>query len=137
MKKVLPIILIGLTCAAIYLLFFANEKKHDMRHVSEDLTISAVELYADFREDESAANQKFLNKTVIVQGEIIEVNKDKNGMPRIKLFSKGTSFGVQCSLDKESRHKRQEFHKGEMVKFKCICMEYYNDVALTNCVEQK
>ena len=108
----------------------------DMNAAKADLAISAIELYADFREDESAANEKFLNKTVVVQGEIMDVSEGKNGMPRLKLFSKGTSFGVQCLMDKESQHKRLEFHLGEMVVLKCICMDYYNDVELTNCVEQ-
>ena len=136
MKKVLPFVLVGLTVASIYLLFFAEDKQFDMKKAKEDMTISAIELYADFREDESAANQQFLNKTVIVQGEVIEVGKGKNGMPRLKFFSKGNTFGVQATMDKESAHQRHEFHKGETVILKCICMDYYNDVELTNCVEQ-
>lgn len=108
-----------------------------MHSATADLSISAIELYADFRQDESAANEKYLNKTVVVQGEVIAISKGKNGMPRLKLFSKGTSFGVQCLLDKESPHQRLEFHEGEMVTMKCICMDYYNDVELTNCVEQR
>lgn len=107
-----------------------------MHSAPPDLTISAPELYAAFRQDESAANEMFINKTVIVQGEIMEMNKGTGGMPRLKLYSKGTSFGVQCTLDAQSKHPRLEFHPGEVVSLKCICMDYYNDVELTNCVEE-
>lgn len=136
MKKLLPVLAFILILVAIYFLFFPKRKTSaDMHHATADLTVSAIELYADFRQDESAANEKYLNKTVVVQGEVMAISQGKNNMPQLKLFSKGTSFGVQCLLDKESQHRRLEFHEGEMVTMKCICMDYYNDVELTNCVE--
>lgn len=137
MKKYLPVLAFILVLLAIYFLFFPKQRTSDMHQATADLSISAIELYADFRQDESAANEKYLNKTVVVQGEVIAISKGRNNMPQLKLFSNGTSFGVQCLLDKESQHQRLEFHEGEMVTMKCICMDYYNDVELTNCVEQR
>ncbi|MEO1258056.1 MAG: hypothetical protein AAFZ15_04640 [Bacteroidota bacterium] len=135
MKKILPLLAIVLIAGATYFLFFAEKPSTDMHQAKSDLTLSAIELYADFRQDEAAANEKFLNKTLVVQGEVIDVSAGKNGMPQLKLYSKGTSFGVKCLMDKESQQKRMEYHLGEIVKLKCICMDYYNDVELTNCVE--
>ena len=137
MKKSLPLLALLLIAVATYFLFFGDSPPSDMRHTKSDLSLTAIELYADFREDEAAANEKFLNKTLVVHGEVIDVKTGKNGMPRLKLFSKGTSFGVQCLMDKESKQARMEYHLGEIVKLKCICMDYYNDVELTNCVEVK
>lgn len=135
MKKALLITSGFLLIGIAYFVFFGEKQPVDMNQVKEDLTISATELYADYRQDESAANEKFLNKTVVVSGEIIEIEKGRNGMPRLKLYSGGQSFGVQCLFDKESTHRRLEFHRGEQVTLKCICSDYYNDVELTNCVE--
>ena len=105
-----------------------------MHRAKPDISISAIELYADFRQDEAAANEKFLNKTVVVQGEVEDVGKGRNGMPKIKLASNDSQYGVVCSLDPESSHRRREFHLGEMITLKCICMDYYTDVEMTNCV---
>ena len=135
MKKFLLLLAFLALLIIIYFLFFPKKPTSNMHQAKEDMTISAIELYADFRQDESAANEKYLNKTVVVEGEVIDVSKGRKGMPQLKLFSKGTSFGVQCLLDKESEHRRLEFHQGENVVLKCICMDYYNNVELTNCVE--
>jgi len=136
MKKILPLIAIVAVVVIAYFILLPKKEKTTMQQAKPDLTISAPELYAAFRQDESAANEQYLNKTVTVLGEIMEVGKSKNGMPRLKLFSKGRSFGVQCTLDAQSPHLRLEYHPGESVSLKCICMDYYNDVELTNCVEE-
>ncbi len=136
MKKFLPLIAFLAILIIAYFLFFPKKPTSNMHQAKVDMAISAIELYADFRQDETAANEKFLNKTVVVEGEVIGISTGKNGMPQLKLFSEGTSFGVRCLLDKESEHKRLEFHQGETVTLKCICMDYYNDVELTNCVEK-
>lgn len=136
MKKLLPYLVFVVAVFLIYHFLFSNTRSEGMHQATPDLSISAPELYAEFRQDESAANERFLNKTITIQGEIMEITKGKNGMPKLKLFSKGTTFGVQCTLDAESKHRRQEFHLGEVVSFKCICSDYYNDVELTNCVEE-
>lgn len=136
MKKLLPpligILLIG---AAFYFLLKGNQKE-GMQAAVPDITISAAELFADFYEDESAANQKYLNKTIEVKGEITDIKKGRNGMPKLMLAAKHPTFGVLCTFDAQSEHPRQEFHPGEEVVLKCICMDYYNNVELTNCVEK-
>lgn len=135
MKKFLPIIGLIFIILAAFFLFLPKNTTADMHQASSDLSVDAITLYADFRADETVANEKYLNKTLIVKGEVMDVIKSSNGLPKLKLFSNGTTFGVSCVMDKESEHQRQEFHKGEQVQLKCICMDYYNDVALTNCVE--
>ena len=107
-----------------------------MHRVKADLSVSAVALYADFQQDEAAANEKYLNKTIVVNGEIVDIGDARKGMPKLKLASKDNQYGVVCSMDPESPHRRKEYHKGEIVTLKCICMDYYNDVELTNCVEK-
>ena len=143
MKKLLPpllgILLIG---AVFYFLLKGNQQK-GMHATTSDMTISAVELFADFQQDESAANQKYLNKTVEIKGEISDIKKGRNGMPKLTLAAnpayrtgRHPTFGILCTFDAQSKHPRQEFHLGEEVVLKCICMDYYNNVELTNCVEK-
>lgn len=135
MKRYLPLVLlILLVGVAVFLLMNAPEEK-GMHGVKPDISVEAPTLFAEFYNDEAAANEKYLNMVVVVTGTISKVSKNGNGLTVLHLESNTNTGSVKCILDPDSEHNRHEFHRGELVQLKGICSDFYQDVKLTSCVE--
>lgn len=134
MKKLLPVLAFLLVCTALYLLL---RQSHDpgMRGKKPDLSVEAPTLFADFVADESAANEKYLNKVLVVTGTVQGFVSKNSGPPTLRLETNSTLGSIECDFDQQTEHRRQEFPIGEPIKLKCICMDFYRDLKLVNCVE--
>lgn len=96
-----------------------------------DFKVSTTELFEAFDDDETAANAKYLDKTVEVTGVIQKVSKNKEGKVTITLDG-GMMFGITCEMfDSE---KLDQYKKGAKVTLKGICTGYLSDVVLVRCV---
>lgn len=105
----------------------------NMERAKADLTLSATDLMADFNNDESAANAKYLDKVVAVKGAVQSIN-DNNGVVTISLEA-GDDFGaVSCELDNQTKQPRTNFAPGDVVTLKGICAGKTIDVVLVRCM---
>lgn len=112
-----------------------NKPHEDIRSAKAEVNITAPELFAAYEADETAANGKFLGKTVQVSGKVQEVTTDEAGKTGVTLECGGMMFGVICKLDDLTEHSRMDFEVGEEVVFKGKCSGYLSDVVLDRCVE--
>ena len=135
MKKILPLIGILLVAAALFFISRHAPEKSRMENAPVDVSISAPALFAEFMEDESAANEKYLNKVVVVSGTVQNAITNKSGgMPTLHFETKNPAGKVICVFDPQTEHARPEFHPGEQLSLKCTCMDFYRDVKLVDCV---
>lgn len=102
-----------------------NKKAPDVADLSAQ-QISAVELFKDFTNNETQANQSFLNKALQVSGEVLEVKKNQNQQLQIILDSGDPMFGIACTMDKAGKIVKP----GDHVTIKGICTGYLNDVVI-------
>lgn len=107
-----------------------------MQTAKADMAIDAAALFNEYSADETAANAKYLDKTIAVSGKVKETTKSDDGTVKVSLDT-GSDFGVLCELDPLSQHPRTEFATGETVTFKGNCTGLNFDVQLTRCVEVK
>lgn len=135
MKKFLPLIGVLIIGGALFFIYKNAPEKSNMENTAPDVTMEASALFSEFSDDEAAANEKYLNKVVIVSGAVAQTVSGENGkMPNLSLKT-GDEFGsVICSFDDRSTFEKFEFHADENVKLKCVCMDYYRDVKLVDCV---
>lgn len=135
MKKVLlyglPILLIGITVAY----FIYNKPHQNMERSKVDMAVSAVDLFTEFEQNESKANEKYLEKVILVEGEIKEISTNEEGNVSLTLKSSSDLFGVICQMDNLTEHERTDFSVGETVSLKGICTGMLMDVVLVRCVE--
>jgi hypothetical protein len=135
MKKILlyllPIVLIGASVAY----FIYNKPHQNMEKADADLNISARELFSAFESDEAAANEKYLEKIVVVKGQIKDISTNEDGNLSLTLASENDMFGVICQMDELTEHPRTDFSVGETVSLKGICTGMLMDVVLVRCVE--
>ena len=133
MKKIIYLILIAVIIGGGIGLYQYNKPHKNMSSAVSDYTISAVELFNEYDEDEIGSNEKYLDKVIEVNGTVQEV-KEEDGIVTVVLGSDGM-FGVVCQLDELTRHKRTSFTNGENVTFKGICTGVLMDVVLVRSVE--
>lgn len=97
-----------------------------------DITISAVDLYAQYQQDEAVANKKFLDKIIEVSGTISSVERSANTIS-IQLDGGSTAAGINCGLALHNNDIRLP-EKGASVKIKGRCAGMLMDVNLVDCV---
>ncbi|MDY8138875.1 OB-fold protein [Aquimarina sp. 2201CG5-10] len=74
MKKILMIVLV-LLIAAIAVYKYVYQSHRDIKSEEAAFTVNATDLAKEFSEDQEASSKKYLNKTIVVSGEITEVEE--------------------------------------------------------------
>ncbi|MDO8367978.1 MAG: hypothetical protein Q7T20_14345 [Saprospiraceae bacterium] len=135
-KRILLLILgLGLIAAAIgYALW--NKPHENMKSSKAEVEVEAATLFKAYNTDETAANGKYLGKTISVTGVVKETSQSVGNPAKITLET-GDEFTVICELDALSQHSRTDFAAGETVTFKGKCDGLNLDVQLSRCVEVK
>ncbi|MFQ5448281.1 MAG: hypothetical protein ACE5FF_15250 [Saprospiraceae bacterium] len=134
MKKTLFIIVVVAMAGAGIGYLMYNKPHENMTRAKVDFKMTAAELFTTFEEDEAAANEKYLDKTIEVNGKVLDVKTDDEGKTGVMLDA-GGMFGVNCKLDDFTPPKRTGFQPGEEVTFKCKCTGVLMDVVMVRCVE--
>lgn len=104
-----------------------------MGSASADFKMAATELFEQFDADETAANAKYLDKVIEVEGSVLSVSEEEESIT-ITLEAGGMLGGVICQLDPLTKHEKTSFAEGEKLKIKGICTGMLMDVVLVRCV---
>lgn len=97
-----------------------------------DFSVEAAQLVEVFEQDEAAANEKYLDKVIEVNGVVKDVLKSDNSVT-ILLGDPEAMSSVSCSLSPEGSREAGNITQGSLVTIKGICSGMLLDVALTNC----
>lgn len=108
-------------------------KPHKDVAAAEALNLSAQNLVSDYETDEAAANGKYLNKVLLVNGVVAETTTNQAGETVIAIT--GSDMGnVLCTLEEKGITAPA---KGTEVKIKGICTGYLTDVVLVRSILEK
>jgi hypothetical protein len=81
-------------------------------------TLSADGLYAEYKSNEVAADQKYRGKIVVVSGVIRDIGKDIMDNAYIVIGGSGFLDGVQCTFTKVEESSVARLSKGQRVTVK-------------------
>ena len=135
MKKYLKYIVLLGFIGIVTAYYMYNKPHKNMEKAKADYSIEASNLLTAFEADESAANAKYLDKTIEVSGTVREASTDDEGMINVTLDTDNELSGVVCQLDNLTTHKKTTFEPGEKVSFKGICTGMLMDVIIVRCVQ--
>jgi hypothetical protein len=110
-----------------------NKPHMDVAEADSFISLTANDLLNSFKENESEANTRFLNKVITVSGIIASVNKQQDEII-LHLETEDPMALVICNLDPFSSHEKVEFAEGESINLKGICSGMLTDVVLDRCV---
>ena len=98
-------------------------------------TLTATNMYQEFLNNESRANQKWLGKVIEVTGKISSVT-DAGNYISLNLGAAGDG-GVNCSILKKDLSANDKFNKGDSINVKGKCTGFLMDVNLVDCIIKK
>ena len=100
--------------------FLENEKHADTLSTSADYTISAADLIKEFQASDSAANKKYREKILAVNGTISTLENPNDSTANIK-FSDSTGSYAIFSFEGESVPEVKKLKAGDNVSLKGSC----------------
>lgn len=118
----------------LYGLFKYNQPVAKTGNRSIDFEVNSIELFREFENDETASNEKYLDKVLQVQGEIIDIQLDHDGSVGVVLDGSGILFGVSCRFDPADANEIKHFRPGMTATVKGVCTGMLSDVVMIRCV---
>jgi hypothetical protein len=135
MKTYIKIVLFGVFFFALVAigaaLYEYNLKPKDLQKVKPDFVLTSPELQKSFEENETAANAKYINKIIEVNGVISSVDQGENNSLNVSLKTGSDFSSVICSFTKGDNLKNLD--SGTQITIRGECSGYLMDVLLKNC----
>lgn len=105
------------------------------RSVADEIGIevSSSDLFQQFETNEETGNTKFLDKAILVSGEVAEIVTNQEGKTVVILATDNPLFGVSCTMEGSS----DGVQIGSSVMIKGICVGYLSDVVINRAIITK
>lgn len=132
MKKALIIVAIIAIVGAAYGLYVYFKPTRDVRE-EKAIPITATAIFDSFTVNENRANELYLNKAILVTGEVVEFKQNQEGMAVVYLKTNDPVFGVNCTFKEDPG----VIAKGATITFKGICTGFLSDVIINQGVMEK
>ena len=116
-----------------------NRTKKDVAKIEAAYTLSSNEIISAFSTDEKAANTKFLDKPIAINGTVKSIDKDEQGFYTIVLGDAASMSSVRCRLDSIHNKEGSVLSTGMPITVKGICTGFIademmgSDVMLNRC----
>ncbi len=138
MKKLLLFLFLLILVVGAFLFFRGNRPSGNPATVWEqttDVKVEAAQLYVDFMQDETGANEKYLNKILEVTGVVSTVQNGQGGTS-VLLRTSDPAHGVRCRFDQKPGGSSKNYEVGQNIRLKCLCSGYIQEVEMVQCVER-
>lgn len=131
-KKVFFSVIVLCLLITVILFYWYQKPRGSLAGSKPDYTLSAEELYTSFQQDESKANQQYLEKVIMVTGmvDMVQVTDSTVNL----LLSEGEMGGINCSMINGKNKKQPIPAKGAIVQVKGRCVGFLMDVNLVDAV---
>ncbi len=135
MKKILIIasFLIFLIAASISWHYYYKPVE-STRNLNAESRAEAIAIVNDFSNDEQKANDQYLNKVIVVSGDIVEIEQSSG---HATLFLDGGDLLKRVACEMESGEHLDDVSIGDRVFVKGICTGFLMDVVFTRCILEK
>lgn len=129
-KRILLIVLVGILAALAVAYYMYNKPHINVAESSPDFILTADSLFVEYQRDENAANAKYLEKIIVVEGSVDHPNFENPAEPNIVLIAADGEGTITCGFKPESLASIQKLEAGNKVKIKGQCKGMTGDTAL-------
>lgn len=131
-KKIILFLALVVVCLAVAWYWY-NKPREGIAGKDTQLSVSAAILYEDYNTDETAANEKFLNKVIEVKGKVDDIILNGNDAV-LMLGGQPGEGGVSCFFSPASALEPDHVKRGMEIVVKGKCTGFNMDVNLTDCI---
>lgn len=125
--KILAVLVIVLLVAYLVVL---NLPQANIKGKDAVETISAVELYEAYSNNENQANKKYTGNVIQLSGEIDEIYTDENNAPVMVLRSDSGDLVSVVTLETSQEKKIASYNEGDQITVKALCSGKLMEVTL-------
>ncbi len=144
MKKILLFLLVAGAIGGIIGYRMWNKPHQDMASAKAEIAVDAAALFAEFDQNEDAANAKYLSKGANGEDRVIALtgtvkNVETAGSTVVYLEAGSEENEISAELNAEAKPApRTDFKPGEKVNLKCTCSgKNMFTLEMKNCIEIK
>ena len=134
MKKILYFLILAALAGGLYAYYQYNKPVAGMESQKVDVLIKSADLLKAFEGDEAAANAKYLDKVIEVEGEVSKVEKNTE---KSSVYLKTTNEMSSVICEFENGNDLADIKEGSNIKIKGKCTGYLMDVVLVQAVVSK
>ena len=110
-----------------------KKKPADTRKQVAEIEMKARDLITSFQQDEGAASQKYIDKILVVSGEVADVQISPTGQATLILDAGDPLSSIVCSFYAEETLIVKKIKSGMQVRVKGKCTGILLDVILNKC----
>lgn len=130
---------IGLLIFGFFVLLSMNSTNHDSKEKTIEsrtvsYSVSAKEIFHEYKDNEVAADNKYKGQVVVVFGQIDSIGKDILDQAYVALGTGELIGSVQCFFDKNKEKSVAQLHKGQSLSIKGVVTGKMGNVLLKHCV---
>lgn len=119
-KKILYGILVIALLGAGGIWYIFSEKFSDTSEIKADFTVNALDLIHEFEKNDSLANKKYTEKTIVVNGMVSEVEAADTTV-NIKMVDTTSGAYVIFAFQQQHREEAKKIKEGDKVAIKGSC----------------
>lgn len=130
-RIIVLIIIIMALIGGVSLWYVYKKPAPSVASQNPDFTVEIPALLNEFGNDENAANAKYLDKVIQIQGPLQQIS-DNGAEIMLYIKNKDDMSGVNCNFSREAIDTTQ-LKRSEILTIKGICSGYLLDVVLNKC----
>lgn len=133
-KRMITLVVFAIVTIGAYVWYQWNKPARDARH-ENGIDISAAQLMEEYRRNEQQANASYLDKTLLVKGEVKKLSTNQQGQRVVELSTALENGTIFCTIASD---EKGHIDAGTIVQLKGICKGYRDqmlavDVVLQDC----
>ena len=121
-KIVIAVAVIGVIAGGSFAWYVFNKPHRDVSK-EKGLELTAQKIYDEFKANEEAANQKYLDKAIQLTGEVATVSTNQDGNVVADFKTNDSLFVINCTF----KTNPGPIKPGDRITFKGICTGYIPD----------
>lgn len=131
-KKIIAILIIVVLGLGGYFYYANASKEKDPTNSSHSVSITVDSLCSVFANNETKANEFYLDKVIDIKGKITDIEKTEN---RFSIFFKNNdeSMNISCEMDTTQNNLISNLKVGEEINIKGFCIGMLIDIELSKC----
>ena len=119
-KRLLAVGAIGAIIGLAVVIYLFNMPHRDVVGEEASIKVAAIELVANFLDDEAVANQKYIDNVVEISGTVQSVRTDSQRQTVIMLKEASQKAAISCSFTPETSEDVEGIVEGSFVTIKGI-----------------
>ena len=137
-KRLLLVVLLLLITGSIAIWYIFTEKFADTKEHKADYTVNAMSLLNEFQQNDSAANKKYTEKIIVVNGRIGETEIASDSSVNIKIIDTLTDAYIIFAFQQQHLAEAKQLKIGDSVSIKgSLSNGVYSEILETYSVNFK